>query len=85
MEKNISTFDKIIRIAVACFIAPFSLLENAPPQMVFLSCLVALGLLFTARQSYCPVYKAFGIKTYLNLNARIEHLFKGSDQFRDPQ
>lgn len=63
MKKNIGLTDKIIRIAVAIFVAILYFIGTISGTIAIVLGIFALIMIFTSFVSFCPLYIPFGLNT----------------------
>ena len=63
MKKNIGITDKIIRIAVAIFVAILYFTGTISGTIAIVLGIFALIMIFTSFVSFCPLYMPFGLNT----------------------
>ena len=63
MKKNIGLTDKIIRIAVAIFVAILYFTGTISGTIAIVLGIFALIMIFTSFVSFCPLYMPFGLNT----------------------
>ena len=63
MKKNMGLTDKIIRIAVAIFVAILYFIGTINGTIALVLGVFALIMIFTSFVSFCPLYLPFGINT----------------------
>ena len=63
MKKNMSSLDRIIRLAVVVLIGVLYLTNVISGTWAIILGILALVLFITSLVSVCPIYKLFGIST----------------------
>jgi len=63
MKKNISTTDKLVRVAIAAIIGVLYYLDYITGTIAYVLIGAAIILLITSLINFCPLYKALGISS----------------------
>jgi len=63
MKKNISTTDKLVRVAIAAIIGVLYYLDYITGTIGYVLIGAAIILLITSLINFCPLYKALGISS----------------------
>ena len=63
MKKNMGTFDRIVRIAIALIIAVLFLTGQITGTLSIILLALAAIFLLTSLVNFCPLYSLIGIKT----------------------
>jgi len=60
VEKNMGTWDRVLRVVLAVIFLYLALTQGGP---FWILALLAVVFIVTAAIGFCPLYKVFGIKT----------------------
>jgi hypothetical protein len=63
MKKNMGSYDKLIRLAIAIVIIVLYYTGVLPETLGIIGLIVALILTLTSLVSFCPIYALFGMNT----------------------
>jgi len=63
MKKNMSSYDKLIRLGISIVLIILYYKQVLAGTVGIISLLVAFILTLTSLISFCPIYKVFGIST----------------------
>lgn len=63
MKKNMGSYDKLIRLAIAIVIIVLYYTGVLPETLGIIGLVVALILTLTSLVSFCPIYALFGMNT----------------------
>lgn len=68
MEKNMGNVDKIVRIIIAIIIAYLYYSEKITGTLGLVLLVLAVVFVLTSFIGFCPLYKIFGFKTFIDKN-----------------